>query len=806
MREPLVSRVIGVVAGRTFTFGHAIATFALLWFAFGYPWLSGRLTIPYDAKALFQAQLQFLATAIHSGQSPAWNPHTFVGVPQIADPQSLIFSPAAFIALIAEQPAFWLLDTFVIALLGMAGLSILMLFRDKGWHPVAACVAALCFAFGGSASWRMQHVGQIQSYAFFALALWLLVRGLDRRSIFSGALAGLAAGLMLVSPDQVALLGAYVMALVVAAWVWSQDSPRRAFFAALPILSVAALFALLVAAGPVLITYLFLSGSNRPTIAYAEAARGSLHPASLLSFFVADLFGVASKSTGYWGPFSEAWDPDELSLSPNMSQLYIGALPAVLLIRAAFRPGDLWRPEVRGFTLAAGLAFVYALGASTPAFYAIYHLMPGVALFRRPADATFLLCGLLAIVSGYLLHRWLTEKETAQATWHPAEVALMVAVAAIGGLVAIRMGKLTDAAVPIAVAAAMIGTTYLALQWLSPPLVRSSAFAGMAVAALAGGDLIVNNGPSEATGKPADKALEVLRPDTSNDTIALLERMVRRQVGTPWRDRIEMAGVGFDWQNAAEAQGLDQTLGYNPLRLAIVSRALGATDYSAGPDQRLFSALFPSYRSRLADLLGLRFIVSAVPLEQIDETLGSDDLHLVARTRDAFIYENPGALPRVMFVETAMGVDTEEILATGRWPDFDATRVVLLDAKDAMGLPVARPLARTSAKFQVTGRGARPSPSDARPAAGSAVIKLYENTVIDVVVTADKPGYLVLADVWHPWWTAKVNGRHVPILKANVMFRSVRVPAGRSTVRFEFEPLTGAADELGRRLAHLARG
>jgi hypothetical protein len=51
-----------------------------------------------------------------------------------------------------------------------------------------------------------------------------------------------------------------------------------------------------------------------------------------------------------------------------------------------------------------------------------------------------------------------------------------------------------------------------------------------------------------------------------------------------------------------------------------------------------------------------------------------------------------------------------------------------------------------------------------------------------------------------------VNGRHVPILKANVMFRSVRVPAGRSTVRFEFEPLTGAADELGRRLAHLARG
>ena len=34
-------------------------------------------------------QLQFLANAFHSGQSPFWNPSTFVGVPQIADPQSL---------------------------------------------------------------------------------------------------------------------------------------------------------------------------------------------------------------------------------------------------------------------------------------------------------------------------------------------------------------------------------------------------------------------------------------------------------------------------------------------------------------------------------------------------------------------------------------------------------------------------------------------------------------------------------------------------------------------------------------------
>jgi len=42
-----------------------------------WPWLSGAVTIPYDAKALFQAELQFLANAIHQGQSPFWSPNVF---------------------------------------------------------------------------------------------------------------------------------------------------------------------------------------------------------------------------------------------------------------------------------------------------------------------------------------------------------------------------------------------------------------------------------------------------------------------------------------------------------------------------------------------------------------------------------------------------------------------------------------------------------------------------------------------------------------------------------------------------------
>ena len=47
---------------------------------------SGAVTIPWDAKAHFHPQLQFLADSWHRGLSPFWTPYVFSGSPQVADP------------------------------------------------------------------------------------------------------------------------------------------------------------------------------------------------------------------------------------------------------------------------------------------------------------------------------------------------------------------------------------------------------------------------------------------------------------------------------------------------------------------------------------------------------------------------------------------------------------------------------------------------------------------------------------------------------------------------------------------------
>ena len=209
------------------------------------------------------------------------------------------------------------------------------------------------------------------------------------------------------------------------------------------------------------------------------------------------------------------------------------------------------------------------------------------------------------------------------------------------------------------------------------------------------------------------------------------------------------------------------------MRLALLHGCDHADDQVAVPDQRVFSPLFASYRSPLADLLGLRFIATGVPVEQIDRRLMSDDLTFLGRTEDAYLYENPRALPRVLAPTRAVRADFGAMLKTGVWPGVDFRRTVLLD--------------------EVSTQGTSPT-GDAQ---ASARIVSYRNTRIDIAAEApDGGGYVVLNDIWHPWWVATVDGESAPILRANVIFRAVRIPAGAHRVHFAFRPFGGLAREI----------
>jgi hypothetical protein len=776
------------------------ALIGLLWGWIAYPWLSGEVTIPYDAKAHFQAQIQFLANALHRGDSPFWTPNIFGGSPQIADPQSLIFSPAILLALFDAAPSFRSMDGYVLGLLLIGGLAFAQFGRERGWHPAAQVLAALVFAFGASASWRLQHVGQVQSLACFAVALWLLARALRHGSWKSGLGAGAAAAVMVVTPDQVAYLGVYVLAAYVLWFLIHDGAPLAALRRSAPALLAGSLVGLVLVAVPLAMTVLFSEVSSRAEIDYAEAARGSLHPASLLTAFVGDLFGAKDPAVEFWGPSSFAWSPANLTLSQNMGQVYVGALPVLAIVFWLARGGWAEKGEAR-FMLGAVLAsVVYAIGAYTPLYPLIFSAMPGADLFRRPADATFMIGALLALLGGHALNEVLRQDAAGQpdrlrsiralgltlllmlAAWGAA-----AAVAAWHGQLGVAMPALGSAAIWLGASVGLIAVLVVPNRFVaSGPALKTALAVGLGLFMAA--DLKANNGPNESTALPPALYAE-MEPNTDNHTISYLQSVLARSHREPGRrDRVELLGMAFHWPNLGMIHGFDHAFGYNPLHMAEFTEATGARDHMGGAQDRKFTPMFPSFRSAFADMLGLRFIVSAVPIERVDRSLKPGDLALLARTRDGFIYENTRALPRALFVPAMRLADFDAKLEKGLPQDFDPRSSVLLEQVPD-GFDLTPPVNQVH-------QG--PNGISERGRDRSAAVRLvsYANTEVVIEVDAPRAGFLVLNDIWHPWWGATVNSAEVEVLKANVLFRAVQVAEGHSIVRFSFRPLDGMIADL----------
>lgn len=743
-----------------FRLAPALGLFALGWFVLAAPWLLGEVTIPWDAKAHWYPHLVFAARALHAASSPAWTPNIFAGSPEIADPQSVLFSaPLLALAALMPKPGLTAMDWAVFVMLFAGGTGVILLFRDRGWHWGGAAVAALAFAFGAAAAWRIQHVSQVFSLCWWPIAWWALARALDRRSILWGTGAGLAAALMVLGRDQVAMLCAYLLAAIVVAHWASAERPWARIGATLAPLTAAALAGALVVIVPVLMSALWGAESNRTVIDEIGAGRGSLHPGHLLTWVVGNLYGAAGPLAEHWGPPSPIWGDTGLFLARNMGNLYAGALP-LLLVLGLMRTGAVLDRDIRFVSLALVVMLLYALGWYTPAFRLFWHL-PGVDLFRRPADAVFVVGGLFAILAGYGAHRLLTG--TLATGWR-IEALVAAALVTVASALIVAKGAPPAAWGNLAVA---IGSIAAALLVLGPGRRLPAAALATALAAILAADLRLTNGPSESTALPP-ASYAVLEPDSTDPALALIRSLTVRD--TTRRDRVELIGLGYEWQNAAMSHDLEDVLGFNPVRSAAYANLVGAEDIAALPGQRRFPPAFPSYRGELADILGLRFVVSRVSPGDIDRRLPPDALPLVGEAGGIRIYENTRALPRVWVAPTAMATPPD--LVTAGFPSgLDPRNTVLVE-------------------------GDVPPP---RQPGGTARIVGYGNTSVTVETTTADGGTLILADAWHPWWRARIDGREVPVRRAFGLVRAVEVPAGTATVSFTFEPLRGLARQISER-------
>jgi len=146
---------------------------------------------------------------------------------------------------------------------------------------------------------------------------------------------------------------------------------------------------------------------------------------------------------------------------------------------------------------------------------------------------------------------------------------------------------------------------------------------------------------------------------------------------------------------------------------------------------------------------------------------GKGDHTLVYRSEDAAIYENHDVLPRAFIVHRGRAVpDDSEALRLLMAPEFDPNAAVLL------------------ATDQV--RAVEPANSGE----DSVWLSVYDSGRVVIEAQLATDGYLVLTDTWYPGWDARIDGKASPILRANLMFRAVYLPAGYHIVEFTYTPQT----------------
>ncbi|MFV0296868.1 MAG: hypothetical protein ACK5JT_12200, partial [Hyphomicrobiaceae bacterium] len=527
-----------------------IAAFMAGFVLMTWPWLSGRVAIPWDAKATFLPQVQFLAQSLARGEAPWWNPFIFSGLPQIADPQSMIFSPPFFLlALVNRDPGPWAGDLTVLATMQLAGIGLILWFRDREWHWAGALLAALAFVFGAAMSWRIQHWGQVLSMCYLPWILFFLDRAIDRRSWVNGICAGVIAAFLVLGRDQVALMAVYLLIGWVI-WQWcTAPSPWKAFRGSIGPLTAAGIIGLALVALPILMTIVLAAESNRPSIDYASAGAGSLHPALLATMVIPQVFSAASGVMGeFWGPPSFTWQGTGLYTAQNVGQSYIGALP-LLLILIGTGTGRLWHRDIRYFSFAFLLTVVYALGWYTPFFRVAHAWLPGVDLYRRPADAVFMIGGLGAILAGYVLHTIFVEPWNRPGRKAFVLVAIALAAAYVVAIIsAMAFGRLHQVITPLVLATASLGTAALALWWAAPRIALIPTCVGLLLAGVTAGDLAFNNGPNSSSALQPE-TFAVLETMSTKHPLALLKSLVVDN--DTRRHRIELVGRGFHWPNAS---------------------------------------------------------------------------------------------------------------------------------------------------------------------------------------------------------------------------------------------------------------
>ncbi|MBI2863168.1 MAG: YfhO family protein [Chloroflexi bacterium] len=407
-----------------------------------------------------------------------------------------------------------------------------------------------------------------------------------------------------------------------------------------------------------------------------------------------------------------------------MSPMYVGIFPVALAVLAI----QFRRArEVLYWVFFAGLSLAISFGGNTFLYSAFYLLAPGFSTFRDQERAIYLTSFAAAQLAGYGA---LLLAEGRLDTARVARAARVLLVCGVGALALLGVIFILDLRFE-KLDSVMGGMSFLSLLLLlGYGLLRArenglaTPLFSLAAVALIVFDLFSVNWKNN---------LEEKKPEDHYVATPLVRYL---------QEHSKLGRVYNEYQiplNYGLVYGVEDIMGASPL---VVKR---------------YKQLEKLPWERWWQILNVRYLVTwrgDYPLGK--KILTEDKIHL---------YELPDPLPRASVIhEARVEPSDEKALAILGSAEFDPRNVVVL--ADDSGL-------------KLSGQGAGPSEatfSSPRP----------DRLLIETQI--DKPGILLVSEVFYPGWKVKVDGKPSKILRADVTLRGVALDPGRHVIEMTFEP------------------
>jgi hypothetical protein len=749
------------------------------------------LFVVRDLSMYFWPKHRWLRDTILSGQWPWWDPYVAAGQSTAADALlQMFFLPTLLLRLLLPEVLgfnLWVGLPFPLAALG------LYLFARRHLSRQGAAVAAIVFAGSGPVVSTGNFLNLSWSVAAVPWILWATGRVVRRPSARAFVVLTCFVAAQILSSEPVTM--ATTMALAVAYGAWcliDAASGLRASLRAMGVV-VAAIVAGVALSAIQLVPLLHAAAHSSRSGGDADQF-WSVHPVSLVETVAPFLFGDYLQWFSGSFPWMRAFGGGR---EPFFFSVYCGvaafALALVGVCAARRRWAVFW-------AIIGLLALALALGGNTPFYPALQQVVPLMRSFRYPTKYLVFTVLALAMLAGHGWHALTLAAARREPLARRAKMpAIGLAVsAALVGYAATLTALLFPAALTAFVAriamALRVPDLPFAVSWIvgsAEPhgrrlLLLSSGVAFLLWVAAAGkresrlacvvlfgtlcADLVVTNAHINIQMPVAylDKPQWVRYVQDHPSDRFYFGGRVRggldpRDIDSPVSATISGAAPSIEIRTMMQGRSVPTSSGWR-VRDAISYDLPNLFPFDYERFVVRFEAASRMERLRFLSNVGVRYCVLPVP-PRPEATVLSD----VPALNQMYLYECNASGSRVQVVPPwgMVEPDAAKQIDLLFRPTFDAHRMVLLFENPPRAAGVAGP--------------AVPSP----------YARFIKDGQTDVEVAAGvgaEGGFLVLNDTFDDDWHVDVDGHPAPLLKANALYRAVRLVPGEHKVAFRYRP------------------